>query len=55
MLFEAPEALKWKKGRNAFLNVLGVIAYIAILVLIVGCFILSAFIGAIFDLALGKK
>ena len=55
MLFDAPEVLKWKKGRNPFLNVLGVFAYIAYLLLIVGCVVLFGFIGAIFSLALKSK
>ena len=55
MLFDAPEVLKWKKDRNVLLNVLGVIAYVAYLVLVVGCIALFGFIGAIFSLATGKK
>lgn len=49
-----PEVLRWKTDRAAWLNVLCVVLALALVVVEVAAFVLSAFVGAVFGLALKK-
>lgn len=49
-----PDVLKWQTGRKTWLNLLCIVCALALIVFEVAAFVLSAFVGAIFSLALKR-